>query len=97
MSFNFGGNDPDQVANLTRQLEETRLTVRNMQAEMQVMHAENVTLRQRLETMMASSELNRLVVKQFIVCCSLVFCFLLIFEYFSDGWDQVFGRQSPDS
>jgi hypothetical protein len=97
MSFAFGGDDPDQVANLTRLLDETRLTMQTMQADMQVMRVENVTLKQRIEAIMAPSDLTRLVVKQFIMCCSLVFCFLLIFEYFSDCWDQVFGRQSPES
>ena len=93
MSFNFGGNDPDEVANLTRQLEDSRLTMQNMQAEMQLMREDNVMLKQKLESILVPNDLVRVVVKIFSLSFVVLRnCLMLIFEYFSDGWDQIFGR-----
>ncbi len=61
MSFDFIGNDPDQVGNLTRQLEETRLVVQEVQAE-------NVALRRRVQELTqltGPNDYTLLVVKMF--------------------------------
>ncbi len=63
MSFNFGGNDPDEVANLTRQLEDSRLTMQKMQADNQLLRETNAMLRQNLEKFLVPNDLVRLVVK----------------------------------
>ncbi len=46
MSFRFGGNDPDEVGNLGRQLNEMRVVAQNMQDE-------NAMLRLQLEELTA--------------------------------------------
>ncbi len=63
MSFGFGGNDPDEVGNLSRQLEETRLFAQNMQAEMQVMRTENAELKRQVAELTGPTDYTLLVVK----------------------------------
>ncbi len=61
--FNFGGDDPDQVANLQQQLAECRI-------DLQKAAAENSMLRERIVQFERPSDMVLLTVKHFLICIS---------------------------
>jgi hypothetical protein len=58
MSFGFGGDDPDVVGNLERQLNEMRIVTQNMQAE-------NDMLKRQIKALTSPTDYALLVVKCF--------------------------------
>jgi hypothetical protein len=78
--FKFGGDDPDQVGNLTKQLADVRIDLQRATAENQRVTAENITLREHIDVLQTPSDLVLLQVKHIIHCVISFFILIIIFQ-----------------